>query len=699
MVYTFPSDYSDPAKRGLKLEAVRLVTANPSTKPFIRIIRPTELGSDGKPTEIILPDGPGSDSLDYVVQVETSMGVSTAPTLTGIATTGTPTVSENTSAKTWTYNWRITAPGNYTITAETSLNGQSSTTARSAKVILRQVVDSSGSDTADDDNDGLTNINETNQKALPTTGNETWSNGDIHIYNATGRTLPTSPDSDGDGLPDGLEVGWRNATSPTKTDIDTNGDGVPNFCGDLDPPLYNALENYPAVPGSTPAGVGTRTNQIAGTVTDPTNPDTDGDGILDGVEDANVNGWTDGDGKLLPLTAGITDYKTARPNAGDWPNNIIDSFETWTETSPTKADSDDDGLLDGYGEDKNFNGFIDGDTNKNRQYDAGEAWTETNPLNKDTDGDGLPDGWEVQFGLDPLDNGTDSYRTAAANDGNPDNGAAGDPDGDGVNNANELAAGTNPKQSDRTGGGGAGEGTIRIGQFTDWNYTDLLALDEYNEGGSQAADVYRSYNDTDNSRDIVAFSFRDGGDTSAGGDGRLYFRIDFLDLAANAWQGEVDAYILIDTGNPAVGEAAVPNEVDIATDMKWEAAVAVYGQDFGSVFIDTQRSNNTENKYQNPNASFGVQSRGFGAPSLNRAAWSSTYDAVEISIDRKDLVDNAGWLGNPNSLNFQVFTTKPNTTGTNTGDIAGRNDIRDTISDDWLASDYGKDQDNIKLNE
>jgi hypothetical protein len=174
--------------------------------------------------------------------------------------------------------------------------------------------------------------------------------------------------------------------------------------------------------------------------------------------------------------------------------------------------------------------------------------------------------------------------------------------------------------------------------------------------------------------------------------------LDFLDLAANAWQGEVDAYIAIDTGNPSVGEAALPNEVDIATEMKWETVVAVYGQDFGTVFVDTQRGNNTDNKYQNPNTSFGVQTRAFGAPSLNRAAWSSTYDAVEISIDRQNLID-AGWQGDPNTLNFEAFTTKPNTTGTNTGDISGRNDIRDTISDDWLASDYWKDQDNIKLNE
>jgi glucose/arabinose dehydrogenase len=50
----------------------------------------------------------------------------------------------------------------------------------------------------------------------------------------------------------------------------------------------------------------------------------------------------------------------------------------------------------------------------------------------DTDHDTLPDGWEMQFGLSPT--------SAAGNDG-----AAGDPDSDGRTNAQELAAGTHPR--------------------------------------------------------------------------------------------------------------------------------------------------------------------------------------------------------------------------------------------------------------
>jgi hypothetical protein len=690
VVYRFPD--------GREREATRLVTANPSAKPFVRISRPTELGSDGKPTEIILPDGPRADTLTYVVQVETNTSVNDAPVITGITTAGAPTFTDSGSTRTWLYQWTITAPGNYLIGATATLNGQATLTSRNARVILRQVVEPDGLTDNDDDHDGLVDINETNQKPLPTTLAETWTNGDVHIYNASGRSLPTSPDSDGDGLPDGLEVGWRVAPNPpTDPNADTNEDGQKNFLGDLDPPLYAVVQNNPAVPGVGSQSAGDdRTRQAAGTMTDPNNPDSDGDGIPDGVEDANRNGWTDGDGLALPLTATIAQYTAARPNAGDWPNNIMEVYsptarEMWSETSPTKADSDGDGLGDGYGEDKNFNGRIDGDTDFDRVYDAGEMWTEMDPLNPDTDGDGLADGWEDQYGLDPLDNGTTSLRTGGA--GSPNNGASGDPDGDGRTNAQEQASGTNPTQTN-TGGSGVGEGAINVGTFSDWTHNDLLALDEYNEGGSQAADVYRT-NGNDKSRDIGACSFRDGGAEGPSGNGLLYFRVDFMDLAPNAWQGEVDAYIVIDTGNPATGERSMPNEVDIATDMKWEVVVAAYGQNFGSIFVDRNAGQNTTTQYQNPVTEGGVEARSFSG--ANVVQWSSRYDAVEMAIERRHLID-AGWDGDPAKLNFQVFTTVPNTTGTGSGDIAGRNDIRDTIGDDYLASDYWKDQDNIRLN-
>ena len=785
VTYTFPED-------GRKLETIRLVRANPSTKPFVRITRPSEVGSDGRATEIVLPDKPGADELLYTIRVETTPSV-TDLVLSGQPTIGLfeeaftdtngngrwddrePTTDTNSNGqwdsaelftdldangyqngaelftdsngngrwdpaesftdlnsngafdagedffdlnenrlrdpaepfvdsnsngtregvkitttgkvKTWDFSWKITAPGNYLLSATATLNGQSTSTARNARVILRQIVEPDLAQDNDDDHDGLVDIDETNKKSLPQTNSETWSNGDVHIWRASGLSLPASPDSDGDGLSDGLEVGWRIASGSTNATMDTNGDGIPNFRADLDPPFYAVVGNSGKVPGVGDLSKGDdRTRQAAGSVTDPTNPDTDGDGLPDGLEDSNANGWTDGDG--VPIDPAWEPWL-----ARAWPNNKIDAGETWAETSPTKADSDEDGLQDGYGEDRNANGFIDGDSNKNRQHDSGEFWSETDPLNRDTDGDGLPDGWESQYGLDPLDDGAFSKRLDGL--GSIQNGPQGDPDNDGITNADELLNGTHPNQQTVIGGG-QGEGSIAIGTFTDWGHQDLLALDEYGEGGSHSAsDVYRSWNDTDHSRDIVAFSFRDGGEVSAGGDGRVYFRLDFLDLADKAWEGEVDAYVVIDTGNTGAGERSLPNEIDIATDMRWEAVVAVYGQNFGSIFVDRNAAQNTTTQTQNPVTAGGVEARGFGG--RNEAAWSSTYDALEIGIERQHLKD-AGWLGDPNSLNFQVFTTKPNTTATGTGDLAGRNDIRDSITDDWIASDYWRDADNVALN-
>ncbi len=630
----------------------------------------------------------------------------------------------------WNFYWtNITTAGSYTLIAKVDTNNNPSTVeaqaSRTTRVVFRDSV--SGDMDYDDDDDGLMDASELASTNLPSTNPETWNNGQVHIWYVYGKTDPMLPDTDGDGLPDGLESGWRGADpGNTQTNTDTNGDGFPNFRGDRDPPFFNTVPDNWDVPDYNFND--SRTKLIAGSMTDPNNADSDSDGLPDGIEDKNRNGWVDGDG----LGLGPDDPKSARPNAGDWPDGIEQSWETWSETDPNNSDTDGDGDVDGHGEDKNFNGRIDGDANSNRVWNAGELWIETDPLNADTDGDGLPDGWETRYGLDPWDSGIIGQinRRTGATITNALNGADGNPDGDVIvvgiatnpySNILEFQNSTHPFITDNGSQPPAGSVVIGRGQvlgvlggvtnyqeFTEWTADDLLALDEYEGDGfnDEGGDVNPSWVDMgnnnwqldgfDTSRDIVAFYARDGGNS----DGKFYFRLDFNDLQAFAEDTYLDIYVVIDTGQPGVGEVNLPDDVDLTTDMKWELVVAAYKSGQGAVYVDTDHINNTTAEGQALDASVGVIRRDQSTASgFIDAYYNSEMDAVEFSISRQALID-AGWNGlNPDTLNYQVFVTKDGTCNScgaggkaGPGDLGGRNDIRDTIYDDGLAEDKGDKQ-------
>ena len=108
-------------------------------------------------------------------------------------------------------------------------------------------------------------------------------------------------------------------------------------------------------------------------------------------------------------------------------------------TDPLDADSDDDGLPDGFEVAYGFNPLAGGEENLDADADGltnyQEALAGTNPTLVDTDADGLLDAFEVAYGLDPLVAGDE----------------AGDPDNDGLTSLEEQALGTNPIVADTDG--------------------------------------------------------------------------------------------------------------------------------------------------------------------------------------------------------------------------------------------------------
>ncbi len=185
--------------------------------------------------------------------------------------------------------------------------------------------------------------------------------------------------------------------------------------------------------------------------TDPNNPDTDGDGISDGLE---VNQYflnplkkdadTDTDSDELTNIKEVDIYKTNPLNPDSDFDGITDGDEALIyQTDPNNPDTDGDGIPDGY--EIFYNDVLDpNDPTDAREDPDGDGLTnleeyiwDTDPNNPDTDGDGMPDGWEAKHNLDPTN-------PADANE---------DPDGDGLTNLEEHMYGTDPNNPDTDGDG------------------------------------------------------------------------------------------------------------------------------------------------------------------------------------------------------------------------------------------------------
>ncbi len=276
---------------------------------------------------------------------------------------------------------------------------------------------------------------------------------------------PFDADSDDDGVIDGKEIDF---------DKDTDGDGLINV---LDPDsdndgLFDGTEE--GLDCSNPATDPKKHRCVAdadtATKTDPLKKDTDGGGVSDGSEDANLNGKLD-TGETDPTTGHGADDSTVVDTDKD---GLSDALEKTLGSDPNDADTDDDGVTDGAeanpsddGDGDGLNDVLDVDSDNDALYDGTEqgydcknpatdtkkhhcipdadtGTTRTSSLLKDTDGGGASDGSEDSNRNGVVDAGeTDPTKGHGADDG-----SVVDTDKDGLSDALEKTLHSNPADAD-----------------------------------------------------------------------------------------------------------------------------------------------------------------------------------------------------------------------------------------------------------
>jgi hypothetical protein len=260
-------------------------------------------------------------------------------------------------------------------------------------------------------------------------------------------TNPNSVDTDGDGINDNIELSASGSTGPF-IPIDTDLDGTidakdldsDNDCATDQAEGTGGYRNASATPNANCGGGTPVCNITTGVCVASVPPDADGDGVPDSVETAlgtNPNAKdTDGDG--------IPDNVELSASGGAGPFTAIDTDGDGV-IDAKDLDSDNDCATDqAEGTSLYRTAATDANANCSGTTPVCQKTTGTcvAPKPTDTDGDGVPDVDETRLGTDPTKADTDG-------DGIPDNvelsvsGGAGpflpiDTDGDGVIDAKDL---------------------------------------------------------------------------------------------------------------------------------------------------------------------------------------------------------------------------------------------------------------------
>ena len=261
----------------------------------------------------------------------------------------------------------------------------------------------------DSDGDGLTDGEEIGIGTDPSDW-DTDDDGRNDWHEMTGGgpipTDPFDPDTDDDGLLDSAEVFGSNPTNPVNADTDGDGlcdggAGTPYMTSSHATVTVNPICKSCSEPGNTSCGTSVRTGSADG-IGDHPNPmglgeDENGNGTWDGGEtDPNqydTDGDADGDG--IEKLGFSTSRQSTIPSTDMLGQAISVTYPDCGCLDPLNPDTDGDGISDGI-EDLNHDGNFDFNISDFDFQDLLDGAPqpdpeETNPCDPDTDNDGLTD--------------------------------------------------------------------------------------------------------------------------------------------------------------------------------------------------------------------------------------------------------------------------------------------------------------------